>query len=205
MLNTPIPDTCVVPALAGIARTASTEGMKCEWGRTRRRPGRICSSRLEIPSQYGSWCPNSLPIRRGLRLSSRLVAESHVGDFARFELIVFDWRPRLACAVPVRLDDANICCVRAETKSPARGQALCCVEGDAQFALRLVKPKPSKPRPSSASVPGSGTGGGSVAIEAAGHDAGHQRPAPRLARRERVLQRPGAWLGRPAARICTRT
>ena len=52
----------------------------------------------------------------------------------------------------------------AATKSPARGRALCCVECDAQFALRRVRPKPSRPRPSSASVPGSGVSATSVSI-----------------------------------------
>jgi len=45
----------------------------------------------------------------------------------------------------------------AQTKSPARGRSRCCVEGDAQYApRRLVRPRPSRPRPSSAREPTAG-------------------------------------------------
>ena len=44
-----------------------------------------------------------------------------------------------------------------KASSFGRGRASCCVECDAQFALRLVTPSPKRPRPSSAIVLGSGT------------------------------------------------
>ena len=69
-----------------------------------------------------------------------------------------------------RSGDANICRVRAETRSAAHGRARFRLECDAQFDLRLVRPRPRRPRPSSARVPGSRTTdvGGTAAREAQG-------------------------------------
>ena len=62
--------------------------------------------------------------------------------------------PRWPCCPRISSDESA---APPTTKSPSRGRASCCVERVAYALRRRLRPRPARPKPSSASVPGSGT------------------------------------------------